>query len=113
MNPDAALESLGDGQITLNLGAYNSRLLMAVVWYGLKSRYAAVLKEAEPVVMPSDSYALLSTGKHILRLARPDNNLEKAWSSCRAIAARNVPCAIEIIPEREQKQAEADTTGKI
>ena len=47
----------------LNLGEFNSRLLMSVVWYKIRSRYYAILVGGDLFVPPTESFADAKTGK--------------------------------------------------
>lgn len=89
--------------VVLNLGEYNSRLLMSVVWYKLKSRYAPVLGAGELFVPPTQSYADLKTGKHALRVGLGDSSLDEAYGRCRALMARQQYCKVEIYPAAMKK----------
>ncbi len=86
--------------IALNLGEYNSRLLMSLVWYKLRSRYGKILGEkyTEPMVLPTESYADVKTGKHTLRIGLKDKTLDEAYSMCRSLIARELYCKVEIMP---------------
>lgn len=89
--------------VVLNLGEYNSRLLMSVVWYKLKSRYASVLAQGELFVPPAQSYADVETGKHALRVGLGDSSLDDAYTRCRALMAHEQYCKVEIYPAAMKK----------
>ncbi len=93
--------------LVLNLGEYNSRLLMSVIWYKLQSRYAAIVGDADLFVPPAQSYADVKTGKHVLRVGLADKALDQAYNRCRALIARKQSCAVEIYPSFMQR-ASAD-----
>lgn len=111
-NPSLDPGLLGKGGIALNLGSYNSRLLTAVVWYRLKTRYAQILRGAQPLVQPSQSFALVSTGQHALRVSYPNGSVRSAYAGCRALMARGFHCAVEMLPDQGPKEAMADSSGK-
>lgn len=95
-------------ELVLNLGEFNSRLLMSVVWYKLQTRYAPMLRGADLFVSPAESYASIQTGKHVLRVGVPGSDVSDAYSRCRALTARDQYCQVEIYPSA-MKQARADT----
>lgn len=94
-----------DYNITLNLGEYNSRLLMSTVWYRLHTRYRKILSGGELMVLPQHSYADAKTGKHTLRVGFRHADLEDAYNRCRALIARNIECKVEVLPAMENKVA--------
>jgi hypothetical protein len=92
--------SLFDGEdIILNLGSYHSRLLMAVIWYRLKSRYGAILNDNSLLVSPSKSYVSLDDLQHTLRVRLEGGSIEDAKKKCRALIARDFYCSIELNPK--------------
>ncbi len=95
--------------LVLNLGEYNSRLLMSVIWYKLKSRYNSLIGEGELFVPPSKSYADIKSGKHILRVGLRDIAITKAYSICRSLIVRDQQCKVEIFPSYI-KHAQANMT---
>lgn len=101
-----------DYDFVLNLGEYNSRLLMSVVWYKLRSRYDVMLTGADIFVPPTQSYADVKTGKHTLRVGVRHITLEQAYNRCRALSVREQYCKVEIYPsyirQKPVKQAQAD-----
>ena len=85
--------------LVLNLGAYNSRLLMTLVWYKLRTRFGQILGEfSQPLVPPAESYADTKTGKHILRVAIDSKTLDEAYIMCRSFMVRDQYCKVEIFP---------------
>ncbi len=95
----------------LNFGEYNSRLLMALVWYKLRSRYGNILGDStKPMVLPSESYADIKTGKHVLRVALKDKTIDDAYSMCRSFMARGQYCKVEITPSYMSKDKEDEDT---
>ncbi len=87
-----------NNDLVLNLGEFNSRLLMSVVWYKIRSRYGDILAGAELFVPPARSYASIKTGKHSLRVGLNDKTLDSAYARCKALIARNQYCKVEIYP---------------
>jgi len=95
-------------EIALNLGAYKSRLLTSFMWYRLKTRYGAILRDTQLYVPPSQSYALPKTGEHTLRVGLKSENIDDAYNRCRALVARDLYCKVEIYPTaKKQKFAAA------
>ncbi len=90
--------SAQDYDLVLNLGEYNSRLLMSVVWYKLKSRYNAMIGHGDLFVPPTQSYADVTTGKHTLRVGLKNKKLDHAYAVCRSLMARDQQCSVEIFP---------------
>jgi len=93
-----------DHKIALNLGQYKSRLLTSFMWYRLKTRYASIFNGTKLYVPPSQSYALPKTGEHILRVGLDSENLDDAYSRCRALVARDFYCKVEIYPTAKQQK---------
>lgn len=81
----------------LNLGAYKSRLMLALVWYRLKTRYGALVAGNDILIRPSQANPD-EKGLYVLRLRPDSTDLETLRKRCRAIAARGVGCGIEILP---------------
>lgn len=108
-HPHVDLDSaVNGGGFVLNLGSYNSRLMMALVWYRLNARYAAIIGGAELLVQPSESFESARTGKHILRASLPAAaDMKDAMRRCRALIARDLSCAVEMVPNASEKQAAA------
>lgn len=94
-----------DYNITLNLGEYNSRLLMSTVWYRLHTRYRNILSGGELMVLPEYSYADAKTGKHTLRVGFRGIGIDDAYNRCRALIARQFACKVEVLPEKGHKVA--------
>ncbi len=94
-----------DYNISLNLGEYNSRLLMSTVWYRLHSRYRQILSGGQLMVLPQHSYADAKTGKHTLRVGFRGSNIDDAYNRCRALIARNINCEVEVLPGELSKLA--------
>lgn len=89
--------------VVLNLGEYNSRLLMSVVWYKIRSRFQSVLAGAELFVSPAESYADTRTGKHALRVGLGQASIENAYERCRVLSAQEQFCKVEILPASLKK----------
>lgn len=96
-----------DYNIALNLGEYNSRLLMSTLWYRLHTRYRQVLAGGQLMVLPEHSFADEKTGKHTLRVGFYDITLEDAYNRCRALIARDIVCSVEVLPAAADKLAAA------
>ncbi len=99
--------SVDDYQTVLNLGEYNSRLLMSVVWYKLRSRYASILAGSDLFIPPSESYVDAVKGKHILRVGFKGDDVSDAYNRCRAFLVRAQNCKVEIYP-RNTKHAQLE-----
>ncbi len=87
-----------NNDLVLNLGEFNSRFLMSIVWYKIRSRYGKILEGGELFVPPAQSYADVKTGKHTLRIGLKDQTLDQAYDKCRALMAREQYCKVEIYP---------------
>ncbi|MGH1403043.1 MAG: hypothetical protein ACRBDL_02255 [Alphaproteobacteria bacterium] len=100
--------------LVLNLGEYNSRLLMSLVWYKLQSRYHAIIGGADLFVTPAKSYPDVKTGKHVLRVGLEDQALDQAYNRCRALIARDQACKVEIYPSfMKRASAQDDAASKL
>ncbi len=97
-----------NNDIVLNLGEFNSRLLMSVVWYKIRSRYSAILHDAKLFVPPAKSYASAKTGKHELRVGLVSSDLSEAYERCRAFMARQQYCKVEIYPSYMKHASASD-----
>lgn len=95
----------------LNLGTYKSRLMLALVWYRLKTRYGALVAGNDVLIRPSQA-APDENGKYVLRLRPDTGDLETLRRRCRAIAARGVGCGIEILPSGLARENGGDAEGK-
>lgn len=82
--------------VVLNLGDYNSRLLMSTQWYRLHTRYRQIISGGELLVQAQDSYADPETGKHTLRIGYREAGLEDAYGKCRALMSRGIDCLVEV-----------------
>lgn len=96
-----------DYDLVLNLGAYNSRLMMSVIWYKLRSRYDAIISGGDLFVSPSESQADTKTGKHVLRVGYKNADIAEGYNKCRALMVREQYCKVEIYPAY-MKQAKAE-----
>ena len=96
-NPTLRKEALSDKSVILNLGTYNSRLLMEVVWFKLKRKDAALVGNARLLVQPADSYASPRTAQYILRAELPGGNRQDGVKRCDAILKTGQYCKVEIL----------------
>lgn len=85
-------------EVVLNLGDYNSNLMMALSWYKLALQHRRELSGGNLMVPPTQSYADIDTGKHVLRVTMPDVTLQGAYQRCRYIMARGDYCKVEVFP---------------
>lgn len=97
---DANKGVLQSGSVILNLGDYNSRLLMGIMWYRLAFQYGVVLGDAAPLIAISNSEPSVKTGKHTLRVAVPGDTLAQATQRCRVLLRGRIACAVEMLPEK-------------
>ncbi len=105
--------SAKDNDLVLNLGEFNSRLLMSVVWFKIRSRYNEILAGGELFVPPAQSFANIKTGKHTLRVGIKDKTLDSAYNRCHALLARDQYCKVEIYPSyMKQVSASLPTSGR-
>lgn len=98
--------------VVMNLGSYNSRLLMSVMWYKLKTRYAQAIGDAHVLVKPSDSIASPATGKHMLLAAFPQATMEEAGRRCALLRAQAQTCTAETVSSGHQMLSSAGTEPK-
>ncbi len=100
-------EMMKDARYVLNLGSYNSNLLMSVVWYRLSTRYAPILADARRLATLAGTMTDPENNMHTLRVRTTDRTFDQAYNRCRALAARGLYCDVEILPAGlpEQKQA--------
>lgn len=98
--------------IVLNLGEYNSRLLMSTQWYRLHTRYRPIIAGGDLLVQPQDSYADPVTGKHTLRIGYRNASLEEAYSKCRALMSRDIECLVEVYAGAYNKLASTEPDMK-
>lgn len=87
-----------DYDYVLNLGEYNSTLLMSLAWYRLHEHYKTLLTDAELLVLPAQSAINNITKKHILRAGLPHSDLDDAYNRCRSLTLNNISCKVEILP---------------
>ena len=99
-----------DYNIVLNLGDYNSRLLMSTVWYRMHTRYRQILAGGHLMVLPQYSFADIETGKHTLRVGFYNIDIDDAYNRCRALIARDIACQVEVLPRSAQKLAMQNTS---
>ncbi|MBL4803409.1 MAG: hypothetical protein JKY71_00965 [Alphaproteobacteria bacterium] len=98
--------------IVLNLGEYNSRLLMSTQWYRLHTRYRPIISGGELLVQPQDSYADPVTGKHVLRVGYRNAGIEDAYGKCRALMSRGIECLVEVYAGAYNKVASTEQDMK-
>ena len=103
-----------DYDLVLNLGEYNSQLLMSLVWYRLRTHFGEVFGDkTDPMVPPAESFANIETGKHSLRVAVDrGKTLDEAYAMCRSLMAREQYCKVEIYPSY-MKHAEEFKIAKL
>lgn len=106
-NPHIPAQELAAGTAVLNLGSYRSQLLMGVVWYKVRTRYAGILGRGRLLVPPSRSYAAPKTGFHELLVELPGVGMEDAFHRCRQLQARDLYCGVQIVPGTGLKAAAA------
>ena len=99
INPSFNPDTVAGRAVVLNLGSYNSNLLMSLVWYKLKARYNMILGDATLLVEPKNSYASIETGLHTLRVRIDGYDMDNARQRCRALMARDLYCGVEIMPQ--------------
>lgn len=97
-HPHIDMDDIRPGTLVLNLGAYHSRLMMAVIWYRLQSRYGDIVGPNSVMVPPSQSFSSVDGERHVLRVRIEDSAPEQALKKCRALAARGLSCGVEWIP---------------
>lgn len=98
VNPALNKALLKDKTVLLNLGSYNSRALMTVIWFKIRTRYAGLIGDAQLLVQPTDSNASPQTGKYTLRASLPVFNVEDANNRCRLLMAQAQVCTVEVLP---------------
>lgn len=99
-----------DYDLVLNLGDYNSQLMMSLVWYKMRARYMSILTGGEMMVEPSQSVADDETGKYTLRVGMQNSSIDEAYNRCRALMAREQYCKVEIYPSY-MKEAKLDSSA--
>jgi hypothetical protein len=97
-NPSVNKDVLKNKTVLLNLGSYNSRTLLAVMWYKIKTRYTSMIGDATLLVRPTDSNASAQTGKYTLRASLPTFNIDDANNRCRLLTAQGQYCSVEVLP---------------
>jgi hypothetical protein len=103
-NPDADISVLAKPSVVLNFGDYNSRLLMALTWYNLKTRYGGLLAGAKILVKSTDSNVSLKTGKNTLRVLLPDSSMAEAHQRCQRLAEKGFTCTVELLPHGVKRE---------
>ena len=100
-----------DYDLVLNLGDYNSRLLMSVVWYKVRARYGALFNDTDVFVPPAESFADTKTGKHTLRVGVKGRSLEEAYGMCKSLIVRDRACTVEIFPSYVKQASDSMGAG--
>lgn len=98
--PDVDFSALDNQKFILNLGSYNSNLMMALSWYRMKQRNPKLQHIAKPLVDSTQSQALGENGTHILRATLPGKTLEQARDLCLQVSSRGGVCTVEMLPEQ-------------
>ncbi len=94
--------------LVLNLGSYNSQLMMSLVWFKIRTAYEDLIRDAELLEKPSHSYPSLSNNQYSLRLSLSGNDIEAARKRCAAFVLHGLSCRVEILPGGlQQKMADA------
>ncbi len=106
MNPALDAAALAGKSIVLNLGSYNSSMLMSVMWYKIRSRYGAIVGDTKLLVEPNESYPDPDTNLNTLRVKLQGYDVEDALRRCRALMARGLYCGVEALPQM-MKEAKA------
>lgn len=106
-HPHIKMDSIEPGSLVLNLGAYHSRLMMAVIWYRLQNRYSDIIGQGSILVPPSQSFSSASDGRHVLRVRIDGRDPEQALKKCRALSARGLSCGVEWLPVKTKSQEAA------
>lgn len=112
-NPHITPAEMAGGTVLLNLGSYRSQMLMGLVWYKIRARYAGIVGGGRLLVPPSQSYAAPKTGLHELLVEMPGVGIQEAFARCRQLAARGMVCGVEIIPGQGVKAAQAQGVGGV
>jgi len=98
--PDANIPA--GNNVVLNLGTYNSPLSVAVVWYRFKTRYSSIVTGLMPLFKIGEDRPDTKNGLYTLRLKLESGDVDEAFHRCRALAARDVFCMIEYLPELKE-----------
>jgi hypothetical protein len=99
-HPDIDFSALKDQRFVLNLGQYNSNILMSLTWFKVRAMTGGTLKQARLMVEPSQSKTSKKSNLHVLRVLSSAQNLEQSHQQCAKIASTNTPCVVEILPEK-------------
>jgi hypothetical protein len=91
--------TLGSNAVLFNLGEYNSNLLMAVNWVKAKQASPIMRQHGRLLLNPSDSAAISSDDKHILRAVVMLESLDSAQDICTQVARAALPCTVEILTQ--------------
>lgn len=91
---------VNSGTVFINLGSFNSRLLMGLTWYRLRMQYADAIGGAVPLVPVMASEADAKTGQHTLRVVTPGDTVKHAMERCKIIIRGGFACSVETLPEK-------------
>jgi len=103
--PGLNADALKQQKIVLNLGSYQSRVLMGVMWYKARTFQGEALKDLQTVVNPSESFAAQKTGLHTLRVSGQNLTLPEGTRRCGMLNAAGIKCTVEILPGSLQTAA--------
>lgn len=90
--------------ILLNLGDYNSPLLMSLMWYKIKLMYGDAVSGGELVVRPVDTNPSRKTARNTLRV-QINTSILDARKRCEVINKDKLPCEVEFFPKGIGNQA--------
>lgn len=90
--------------VLLNLGEYNSPLLMSLMWYKIKMMYSDVVAGGELVVRPTDTKPSRKTARNTLRV-QLNTSISDARKRCERLNKEDLPCEIEFFPKGIGNQA--------
>ncbi len=93
--------------VVINLGSYNSRTLMSVMWYKFRTRYHDAIGNAHLLARPSETLLSAESGKYELRAAVPGNDRAEAEKRCGLLEKQGQACKVEIVPGPQEFSAAA------
>ena len=96
--PALDAKTLDGKSVVLNLGVYNSRVLMGLVWFKTQKQAGGAVAGLTPLVDPSASYADTKTGEHTLRIGARGLTMKAANDRCRVIVSAGMSCTVEVLP---------------
>jgi hypothetical protein len=97
-DPAMNARALDGKSVVLNLGVYNSRVLMGLVWFKTQKQAGGAVAGLTPLVDPSASYADTKTGEHTLRIGARGLTMKAANDRCRVIVSAGMSCTVEVLP---------------